>query len=357
VCRSLDKLGRANEKYSTGSQFQSGDGSTKLRNVVLVFPTVSQAKAYSAVYDQPGAKECFNYQVNKAASANNGTVEFSDFEVSSATLTALSPEQQKAGSFDQGGGFQAVVHFPGSDTFLQSGVFRTGRAVTKLDVIYSSQLDLFYPSSPYLVVISVGRLKQQLGGGSAAKTEALTCPKSGGKAQAAGFDPAQMTALLDHTLKAAGAGYTVNPASTCPEKFDPSTPQGKYAAANGIVGHGSRFLYGTNQPLPHVVFDNQYKSPALAKKAWEASQARVTSVSYPEGTGAPTGFENRKVKNTTVTFYEQTGQATQGQAKLNYTTAAGVFVDGRNMVQFEVENTDAAKAHSDLQTWIAKYLS
>jgi hypothetical protein len=186
-----------------------------------------------------------------------------------------------------------------------------------------------------------------------------------GTALAAGFNAGQLQAVLDRAERAAPAGSTVRPSSKEPVAYSSAPPVPTMAPAevgryvgNGSVALQTKLVQGKSYGL--VLWVAQSETPALAKTAWQATEAAATSFTEP-GAATATNFENRTIKGHAVTFWDQASTATVNGQPTPLTRVFGAVADGRHLLQFYVDQTfvvedNPAKARAVLRRWITRYL-
>jgi len=151
ACEGTNRASDAAEKYEyRAPDFEQGD--SKVTNVVFVFPTVKQAKAYLRAYQRPEALTCFEQGLATVAQDEPGvrfTVE--ELDVS-------------GGPADDGVGYRADLRASAPDgstaTFVfQAVAFRVGRGVT---AITTQNPDVAFPDTADLALTSIKRLRKGL---------------------------------------------------------------------------------------------------------------------------------------------------------------------------------------------------
>ena len=146
-CEAIDDIGARSDKY----EFNSPDffaTEAFLSNSVYVFPTVKQAKAYLAVFQDPAAGDCLQASLEDAFADSPGAV------VDTGALDV------SGGPADDGVGYQVDVALSNGDTFvLEAGAFRVGRGVTG---ITAQNPGGALPETADYVTLTIKRLRKGL---------------------------------------------------------------------------------------------------------------------------------------------------------------------------------------------------
>ncbi|MFO7592317.1 MAG: hypothetical protein R6X23_15745 [Acidimicrobiia bacterium] len=146
-CADIDAIDKRSKKY----EFQSPEFSTAesfLSNSVYVFPSVKQAKAYLAVFQDDSAGACLQAGLEEAVADQPGSV------VDTGLLDVT------GGPADDGVGYQVDVTSPDGEVLaLQAVAFRVGRGVTGITTL---NLGASLPETADLAITSIERLRKGL---------------------------------------------------------------------------------------------------------------------------------------------------------------------------------------------------
>ena len=156
-CRATVAAAKKAKPYrATSPDFGLSNGGTptsQVANMVYVFPSVKQAKAYLAAFKLPTALECLQQSLDQKLESSPGA---------SASIQGL---DVTGGPVDDEVGFQGVISGPETaqagvtDTYVQALAFRVGRAVTAFS---TTNPGAAYPDTAQLVRTEVARLKKNL---------------------------------------------------------------------------------------------------------------------------------------------------------------------------------------------------
>jgi len=152
-CRATVAAAKKAKPYrATAPDFGLSSGGTptsQVANMVYVFPSVKQAKAYLAAFKLPSAKECLQARLDKSlkGSSVQATVETLDVSGSGA---------------DDELGLTATVPSSLDTVYFEAVAFRVGRGVTTLT---TQNVSARFPDTASLATTSIERLKTNLATG------------------------------------------------------------------------------------------------------------------------------------------------------------------------------------------------
>lgn len=153
VCRAtaaVEKRGRPYKAASPDFGVRGGDTQTTLvTNVVYVFPSVKQAKAYLAAFQLPTAQQCLQARLDQATKGSSVT----------ATVTALDITGSPA---DDEVGLAATVPSSVDTVYFQAVAFRVGRGITAFT---TQNVAAPFPDTATLATTGIERLKTNLAKG------------------------------------------------------------------------------------------------------------------------------------------------------------------------------------------------
>jgi hypothetical protein len=179
----------------------------------------------------------------------------------------------------------------------------------------------------------------------------------GGTAHAADYDPAGIQASIDKAVAAAGAGAT-GVQTQGPSPYAANTEEQIVdGTAFGLVGNASaNFTTGSSiRTQGRQVEVVQSATPEQAKQWWLVYQGRLEKNAVPPN-GPAKGFKTRKVKGHPVVFFDAKVTGTGSSGSIQATDAEASFVDGRNVLTFQIIALDPARSRLSVRKWVAAYL-
>jgi hypothetical protein len=153
VCRPTAAAEKKSKSYGAASpDFGLSSGGTRtalVTNVVYVFPSVKQAKAYLAAFQLPTAQECLQARLDNATKGSSVK----------ATVTTLPLSGFPA---DDDVGLAATVPSSLDTVYFQAVAFRVGRGITALT---TQNIAAPFPDTATLATTGIARLKTNLARG------------------------------------------------------------------------------------------------------------------------------------------------------------------------------------------------